>query len=538
MRCAKCGTRNSAVSRYCRQCGEPLAQGGAAPGPRYQENVGENANLARARWAAERGDLDTAIQLCRSVIEEHPDSARAHLAVGQYLGQAGFEDLANTHLEIARELDPRVRPESAAVQAQAAALPKPAKKRLSGDWGVLLRKDWARARGWLEARPRLVVGVLAALVVLTGVSLGMTMLGRSRGTAVEARSTSSADPYIRAAERYLAEGNLQNAERMVQYAERQAPGDSRIADLKAELEQRKSTLVEISPQSGPGAAGMGADVPRDRPTDQPLFGGVNPEGQTVLARIFSGGAGGGVANAATAKPGSTPGNGTPRPTTARRSTGAAPLPFVAGAIPPALGERRSDLLPSLGTVSAIQSMGEPWLWTAGPRRPSPQRGATAETSGPAIATVQVPLAPATTAPAPETPTQPSAGAGLTPSRSIAGSVRRVSPAEAARVGAQGGAGGAPAPPPSGAVTMSPVVSGGGTSGAGASASGQDGLLEQARAHQSQGLEYQRQGQWENARREFTAALQACDAAENAGSERAAVGGVRSACQAALKNSGS
>jgi len=52
------------------------------------------------------------------------------------------------------------------------------------------------------------------------------------------------------------------------------------------------------------------------------------------------------------------------------------------------------------------------------------------------------------------------------------------------------------------------------------------------------LEYQRQGQWENARREFTAALQACDAAENAGSERAAVGGVRSACQAALKNSGS
>lgn len=522
MRCAKCGTRSSAASRYCRQCGEPLAPTAAPAAHSYQQTLPQGANLERARWFAERGDTDTAIQICRGVVEEHPDSATAHLALAQYLARGGFEDLANTHFEIAAELDPRVR---AQPQILASVQPTPVKGAKGAawrEWAVWLRKDLERARQWLEARPKFVVAAVAALVAITAFTVGMTLRARHQVIAEAGPRSSPVSVYVQTAQRCLENGDLKKAERTLDYAARIAPDDPEVARLRAELQRLKGTLVEVTPETRLGGAAYGVDVPRERTPDEPLFLGVTPsaENQAVLNRVYSSGPGGRPAA------GAPPASGG-----AASASRRAPLGGLPNEIPPPLGQPRPGLLPPLSALETIQTMNEPWLWTLGPRRPGVQQAPAPQASAPGGPLVEIPAAGPLSA-APSVFPSPEQEAVLAPSRSIAGSVRRATATEASGITPQSSAGTASSSAPAAAPASQT------TSTAPASSAGGAALLEQARKHQTLGLEYQRQGQWEKARGEFRAALQACDEAERAGCERAAVRSVRSSCQAALTNSGS
>jgi len=527
MRCPKCGTRNAAASRYCRQCGEPLAQAAAPAAHGYQDTAPQSVNIERARWFAERGDTDTAIQISRGIVEEHPDSAAAHLALAQYLARGGFEDLANTHFEIAAELDPRVRADPhvvATIQARPADRPEPRKW---AEWAEHVRRDFDRLKEWLSARPKLALAIVAGLVVLTVSTVGMTVAARSRAANGSAARSSSADTYLRAADRYLAQRDFASAERMLESAAQAAPDDPEVSRMRERLERAKGAVVEVLPEQQGAGSTFGLDVPRERPLDEPLFGqpGMSPESAKVLERIYGGGPLAGAAaggnGALGARPAGAPAAG--KGLTARGGGRAIP-----SAVPPPLGEPRRDLLPALSALGGIETMGSPqWTWTMGPRRPGSSRPAGEATGGASAPVVEIPAGPSIplAAAAPE----PAPEAMLNPSRSIAGSVRRAGPGAAAA-----------APPTS--TPSAPAATGSARPAAAASSGGGEdralALLEQAQRHQALGLEYQRQGQWAKARGAFRQALQACDAAEQAGCTKAATGSVRSSCGTSLKNVGS
>lgn len=115
MYCLECGTKNSADSKFCKECGVTVATG-------QPRSLSLNADIApvgdpvtkerlvnlieMAFWHNDAGNIDPAIMACEAALAINPSSSTAHSLLGTLYEKKGELDRAVEHLEAVVNLNP------------------------------------------------------------------------------------------------------------------------------------------------------------------------------------------------------------------------------------------------------------------------------------------------------------------------------------------------------------------------------------------------------------------------------------------------
>lgn len=113
--CTDCGTRNSADSKYCKECGGKINDGyrtmmlsiedvQAIDDEQGQQRM--TRLLDMAFWHNEAGHLDSAIRAAEAALVIHPNSTTAHSLLGTLYEKKGDDDKAIEHFEAVVALNP------------------------------------------------------------------------------------------------------------------------------------------------------------------------------------------------------------------------------------------------------------------------------------------------------------------------------------------------------------------------------------------------------------------------------------------------
>ncbi len=113
--CGECGTRNTADSKYCKECGAKIQEDrpavvlsesdraavAEAPG---QERLAKLLDMAF--WHNEAGNAEAAILACEAALVIHPHCTTAHSLLGSLYEKKGDDDKAALHFETVVALNP------------------------------------------------------------------------------------------------------------------------------------------------------------------------------------------------------------------------------------------------------------------------------------------------------------------------------------------------------------------------------------------------------------------------------------------------
>lgn len=119
MFCGKCGTRNSDLSKFCRECGarlpdrprpvlseEQFADLRTPEPPRKVDRARVALLLERAFALRREGRVDEAVRACQEAIALDPESTSAHSLLAVFYEEMGQLDEAISHLQRVLELNP------------------------------------------------------------------------------------------------------------------------------------------------------------------------------------------------------------------------------------------------------------------------------------------------------------------------------------------------------------------------------------------------------------------------------------------------
>ena len=116
MYCLECGTKNSADSKFCKECGVTVASAAPPRSHTLTEDLAPVENpvtrerlvnlIEMAFWHNDAGNYDAAILACEAALAINPSSSTAHSLLASLYEKKGNDERAIEHLEAVVNLNP------------------------------------------------------------------------------------------------------------------------------------------------------------------------------------------------------------------------------------------------------------------------------------------------------------------------------------------------------------------------------------------------------------------------------------------------
>jgi tetratricopeptide (TPR) repeat protein len=215
--CTDCGMRNSADSKYCKECGQKVNDGYRTmmlsiedlQAVQTEENQARLTKLLdMAFWHNQAGNIDAAVLACEAALAIHPNSTTAHSLLGSLYEKKDNDAKAIEHFEAVVRLNPDSAADAAKLDQVRrgvhvkAVQPPPAYKWLPP---ALVSMNWSKWKpntsglnlpnvsrpAWLERLPKPSPLVAATAVTVVVLIAGLLVIHPGRTVGEPSRSENS-----------------------------------------------------------------------------------------------------------------------------------------------------------------------------------------------------------------------------------------------------------------------------------------------------------------------------------------------------------